>query len=171
MRAFAAPGYLLRDAKIDVRIVYTAFLFLVLIGMITMGAFEMYHIGPTPDRAAAYYRGGESTGQMTFPKTARELVEVTHFHAFTMGVVYLILAHLLLATGLSPRMKRAFIVLGVGGLAGDIVAPWLIRYASAGFAYLQLTAWLAEWVGFGAFVIVPIREMWFSNGRDEFPPE
>jgi len=171
MRAFASNGYLLRDAKLDVRLVYTAFLLLVLIGMITMGVFQLYHIGPTPSRAAAYYRGGESGGQMMFAKTFRELVEVTHFHSFIMGIVYLVLAHLFLATALSLRLKRGFIVLAFLGLGGDLVLPWLIRYVAAGFAYLQLASWLAEWVGFGAFVSVAIVEMWFSNGRDDFPPE
>ena len=171
MRAFASNGYLLRDAKLDVRLVYTAFLLVVLIGMITMGVFQLYHIGPTPSRAAAYYRGGESGGQMMFAKTFRELVEVTHFHSFIMGIVYLVLAHLFLATGLSSGMKRGVIVLAFLGLGGDLVSPWLIRYVAAGFAYLQLASWLAEWTGFGAFVSVPIVEMWFRNGRDEFPPE
>jgi len=59
--------------------VYTAFLLLVLVGMVSMAAFELYHIGPTPSRAAAYYRGGERGGEMAFAKTFRELVEITHF--------------------------------------------------------------------------------------------
>lgn len=171
MRAFAANGYQLRDARLEVRLVYTGFLILVLIGMATMVVFELYHIGPTPSRAAAYYRGGESAGEMTFPKTARQLVEVTHFHTFIMGVVYLVLAHLFLATPLRPQLKRVLIVLAFAGLAGDLVAPWLIRYVAGGFAYVQLASWVAEWIGFGAFIFVPMGEMWLRYGADEFPPE
>ena len=171
MRAFASNGYLLRDAKLEVRLVYTGFLLLVLVGMATMAAFQVYHIGPTPSRAAAYYRGGESGGQMMFAKTFRELVEVTHFHSFIMGIVYVVLAHLFLATSVTRGVKRAFVVLAFAGLAGDLVSPWLIRYVSGVFAYLQLASWVAEWLPFGAFVCVPMAEMWFNNGRDEFPPE
>lgn len=171
MKAFAANGYLLRHAKLDVRLVYTAFLLLVLVGMLSMGAFQLFHIGPTPSRAAAYYRGGESGSQMMFAKSFRELVEVTHFHSFIMGIVYLVLAHLFLATPLSPGLKRGFIVVAFAGLAGDLVSPWLIRYVSGALAYVQLLSWLAEWTGFGAFVAVPIKEMWFSGAGDEFPPE
>jgi hypothetical protein len=171
MRAFAAGGYLLRDARLEVRLIYTGFLALVLIGMATMAAFQLHHIGPTPNRIAAYYRGGEVGAEMTFPKTFRELVEVTHFHSFIMGVVYLVLAHLFVATPVPPSLKQTLIVVGFAGLAGDLVAPWLIRYLSGGFAYLQVTAWVAEWIGFGAFIFVPIIEMWFSDGRAEFPPE
>jgi hypothetical protein len=171
MRTFGASGYLLRDARLEIRLVYTGFLLLVLVGMGTMAAFQVHHIGPTPSAVAAYYRGGEVGGQMTFPKTFRELVEVTHFHSFIMGVVYLVLAHLFVATPLRAAVKQRFIVLAFAGLAGDLIAPWLIRYGAVGFAYLQVAAWVAEWIGFGAFVFVPIGEMWFSDGRSEYPPE
>ena len=171
MRAFAASGYLLRDARFEVRLIYTGFLLLVLLGMVTMAAFQLHHIGPTAARVAAYYRGGEVGGQMTFPKTFRELVEVTHFHSFIMGVVYLVLAHLFIATALRPALKQQLILVAFAGLAGDLVAPWCICYVSGAFAYLQVAAWLAEWVGFGAFICVPIIEMWCSDGRAEFPPE
>ena len=33
MRAFAASGYLLRDARLEIRMVYTGFLLVVLVGM------------------------------------------------------------------------------------------------------------------------------------------
>jgi hypothetical protein len=171
MRAFANNTYLLRNARFEVRVVYTAFLFLVSIGLVTMAAFEVHHIGPTPGAVAAYYRGGERGGEMAFAKTFRELVEVTHFHSFIMGVVYLVLAHLFIATPTSPGIKTFFIVLTFAGLAGDLVAPWLIRYVFGAFAYLQIASWVAEWIGLGAFVTAPIAEMWFSNGREEFPPE
>jgi hypothetical protein len=171
MRAFGANGYLLRDARLEVRLVYTAFLLFVALGMLTTAAFQLRHIGATPSRVAAYYRGGERGAEMAFPKTFRELVEVTHFHSFVMGIVYLVLAHLFIATTVRPALKRGCIVLAFAGLAGDLMAPWLIRYLSATFAYALLVSWLAEWVGFGAFVCVPIGEMWFRNGRAEFPPE
>lgn len=170
MRAFGGNNYLLRDARVEVRLVYTGFLLLVLIGMGTMVAFQVYHIGPTPGRVAAYYRGGEVGGEMTFPKTFRQLVEVTHFHSFIMAVVYLVLAHLFIATTVRPSWKRGLVIVAFGGLVGDMVSPWLIRYLSGAFAYGQLVAWAAEWVGFGAFVLVPIGEMWLDHGG-EFPPE
>lgn len=171
MRSFGSSGYLLREARVEVRLVYSGFLLLALIGFVTMAAFELRHIGPTPDRIAAYWRGGTRGAEMAFPKTFRELVELTHFHAFTMGILYLVLAHLFLATTAGERVKRLGIVLGFGGLVGDLVAVWLIRYVAAAFAWLQLAAWSAEWVGFGLYVYYPVKEMWFGQGRRGFPPE
>jgi hypothetical protein len=165
MRVFGSSGYLLSDARVEVRLVYTGFLVLALIGMATMALLEWKHIGPTPAAIAAYFRGGERDGAMTFPKTFRELVELTHFHAFIMGVVYLVLAHLVLATSAPELVKRVAIVLALAGLIGDLVGVWLIRYVSGAFAWAQVAFWLAEWVGFAAFVYYPLREMWFREGR------
>jgi hypothetical protein len=171
MKAFVSRGYLLRDARLEVRLAYSGFLVLTFIGMITMAAFQLYHIGPSPQRIAAHYRGGDVAGSMTFAKTLRELVEVTHFHSFIMGLVYLVLAHLFIATTAPLVLKYTLLVVAFGGLFADLIAPWLIRYVSAGFVYLQLMAWPAEWIGLGAFVVVPIREMWFTNGLEDVPIE
>ncbi len=171
MKSFAAPSYLLRYARAEVRLIYTGFLLLALVGMATMAAFELHEIGPTPARVATYYRGGDRGGAMAFPKTFRELVEVTHFHSFIMGIVYLVLAHLFIATGVGERWKRALVLLGFAGLAGDLVSPWLVRYVAAGFAYVQVVSWGGEWIGFASFVYFPVREMWFRHEDQEFPPE
>jgi hypothetical protein len=165
MRVFGASGYLLSDARVDVRLAYTGFLVLAAIGMATMAMLQWVHIGPTPGNIATYFRGGEREGAMTFPKTVRELVELTHFHAFIMGVVYLVLAHLVVATSAPDLVKRVAIILAFVGLVGDLVGVWLIRYVSGAFAWAQLGFWIAEWVGFSAFVYFPMREMWFREGR------
>lgn len=165
MRAFGASSYLLSEARLEVRLVYSGFLLLTLVGFLTVAAFQLKHVGPTPADIAVYYRGGERGGTMTFAKSFRELVEVTHFHAFVMAIVYLILAHLLIATRAPEAVKRVAIGAGFVGLVGDLVGAWLIRYVAAGFAYLQVGFWLAEWVAFAAFVFFPMREMWFGNGR------
>jgi hypothetical protein len=171
VRAFGASGWLLSDARVEVRLVYSGFLVLTLLGFLTMAAFQLKHIGPTPDRVATYWRGGERSGEMTFPKTFRELVELTHFHAFMMGMVYLVLAHLFLATTAPPALKRAGIVVAFAGVAGDLIGVWLVRYASAAFGWLLVGSWLCEWAGFGLFFYYPMREMWFRHGREGFPPE
>ena len=171
MRAFASSTYLLSDARFEVRLVYTAFLVLVVVGFLTMAVFQLVHIGPTPGRIAIYYRGGMREMAMVFPKTFRELVEVTHFHAFIVGVVYLVLAHLFLATSVPDWLKRAGIIVAFAGLAGDMIGIWLIRYVSAYFAYTQVLFWGCQWVGCAALVGFPLREMWFQQSRRELPPE
>jgi hypothetical protein len=171
VRSFGASTYLLSDARLEVKLVYSAFLVLALLGLLTMAAFQVKHIGLSPERIATYYRGGTRDMVMTFPKTFRELVELTHIHAFIMGIVYLVLAHLFLATTAPALVKRAAIVLAFVGLAGDLLGVWLVVYVSAAFAYAQLMSWGCQWIGFSAFYFYSVREMWFFRGREALPPE
>lgn len=169
MKQFVARSYRLRDARFDVRLIYTGFLVLTLVGLLTLLAFQLAHIGPTPARIASYYCGGERGDEMVFPKTFRQLVEVTHFHSFIMGTMFLILAHLFVATGVRPSVRRVVIVLAFSGLLGDLVAPWLIRFVAEAFAYFELLSWLAMWIGLGALVFVPLWDMWSGRRIDEPP--
>ena len=170
MRAFSNSGYLLGNARVEVRLVYTGFLVLVTIGLATMAVAQVGHYGLTPGSIAIAVRGGERNGVMAFEKTFRELTELTHFHAFSMGVVYLILAHLIIATRAPRWVKQWSIIGGFAGVTGDIVGLWLVRYVAAAFAWLLLAAWAAEWFSFASFVIFPVWDMWIlgpANREDE----
>lgn len=171
MKQFTASGYLLRHSGLEIRLIYTGFLVLVAIGLLTLFAFQAGEIGPTPARVASYYRGGEHGADMAFEKTFRQLVEVTHFHAFIMGMVYLVLGHLFLATTIDRRLKHAILALAFFGLAGDLIGPWLIRYGAGGFAYLLLAAWIGQWVGFTGLIYCPVKEMWFCHDHNQLPPD
>src|SRR5262249_41576062 len=121
MKSFSNPAYMLANARLEVRLAYTGFLALAAIGMVTMGIVQWGHMGPLPSDIVTYVRGGERAGAMVFPKAFRELVELTHAHAFVMGVVYLILGHLIIATTAPPRVKVWSVALGFAGLTGDVL--------------------------------------------------
>ena len=167
MKAFSNPAYMLANARLEVRLAYTGFLVLVVVGMTTMGLFQWVHIGPWPTDVALHFRGGERDGAMVFPKAFRELVELTHAHAFVMGGVYLILAHLIIATTAPARVKVWAVAAGFGGLLGDVIGVWLIRYVSALFAYTQILAWAAEWASFLVLVYYPLHDMWFFKDDED----
>ena len=165
MRAFGNSGYLLSDARLEVKLAYTGFLLLAAVGFASTAVFQLFHVGPTPALIAIHFRGGERGDVMVFAKTARELMEATHFHAFTMGLVYLVLAHLLLATTASERVKRVAVVVGLVAFAGDLAGGWLVRYGGAGFAPLLLLCWMGQWLAVGAYIYFPLWEMWFRRIR------
>ena len=171
MKAFSNPAYMLANARLEVRIAYTGFLVLVIVGFSTIAIFEFAHMGPWPADIAIHFRGGERAGAMVFPMAFRELVELTHAHAFVMGGTYLILGHLIIATSAPARAKIWAVAGGFGGLIADVLGVWLIRYVSAAFAYTQLLFWAFEWAGFAALIFYPLREMWFRQGRNDLPPE
>ena len=63
------------------------------------------------NRAAAV-EAAPSSEQLTVAVTYRKLLEVTHFHLFTVPVFLLIIAHLFMLTGLSSMAKTAWIAIG-----------------------------------------------------------
>lgn len=160
MKNFTYPAYRLSAASREVRIIYTGFLIFVAVGMLTIGLYQFKRIGATVDLIVAYYRGGELGQEMTYPKTFTQLLETTHFHAFVIGIAFLTLAHIFIATGLTPRVKWSVIGLAFVSSQADIVGPWLIRYGSPAFALVQLFAWLGMWVAYGALILLPLYEMW-----------
>src|SRR4029453_7380870 len=105
VREFGKGGFSLRHAPAPLRLVYAGFLALLAPGVLSQLAFHVGRIGLTPTAVATYYRGGEQGEVMAFPKPAGQLLELTHAHAFTMSVVFLILAHLFVSTSVSDRFK------------------------------------------------------------------
>ena len=161
MREFSKPGFRLAQLSREVKWVYTGFLILVGLGFCTNALFQVTRVGFTLDRIAMYYRGGELEQAMTFPKTFAQLLEITHFHTFLMGVIFLILAHLLIATARSPWLKTSLIILACAGSLGDIASYWLIRYVSPVFAVLQLLSWIGMWIGYGGMLVITLWDMWY----------
>jgi hypothetical protein len=164
VREFGKGGFSLRHAPATLRLVYAGFLALLAPGVLSQLAFHVGRIGLTPTAVATYYRGGEQGEVMAFPKTAGQLLELTHAHAFTMSVVFLILAHLFVSTSVSDRFKVSALAATFLGLFGDLASPWLVRYGAAWFAWLALAEWAAEAAGVLTLVAVT---GWECRGRPE----
>ncbi len=165
MQAFVRRGFQLRTASVETRIAYTGFLLLMLPGLATLVALSIGRMGLHPAAIASYYRGGLT--EMSFPKTFWQLVEVSHFHLFTIPVVLLILSHLLYATPISVRARIWLTAVAFGGALLDAFGPWAVRYGAAGFAYGLLLGW-ACLAGSGiVMVLVTLLSMWGSESLVE----
>lgn len=163
MREFAKGLFKLRSAPRSLRLVYGAFLILAGLGFLTQLGFQLGRIGITPLAVAIYYRGDERGVVMAFPKSFGQMLEITHAHAFMMAVVFLILAHLFASTSGSPQFKGIVLGLTFAGTLGDLLAPWLIRYSAAWWAWFGLAAWIAQ--GAGNLVLVAVSG-WECLGPD-----
>ena len=168
MQTFARRSFQLRTASFETRLAYTGFLVLIVPGLVTLLTLSAGRIGVTPAAIARYYRGGES--ETSFPKAFWQLVEVSHFHLFSVPVVLLILSHLLYATRVSSRTR---VVLTLGTFSGaflEALSPWAIRYWAAEFAYALLLGWLLLGGGALAMVALSLWSMWRPD-RDGGPTE
>ena len=167
MKNFASSSFRLRDASLEIKLVYSMFLVFILGGLATTWVFQFQRIGFNYQRIVAYYLGGEIQGQIFFPKNLNVLLEETHFHTFMMSVVFLVLSHLFLATSLGKRAKLFFIVVTFFSHALDVASTWLIRIQSPVFAYGLMAAWIGLWVGYLGMIGVPLYEMWLGRGLNE----
>jgi len=94
----------------------------------------------TAESVTAYYLGSEQ--EFTQPKSYQSLLEVTHFHLFSMGMLVLTLTHLMLMTDLPTLVKVWLSVVVYGSALADEAAGWLVRYVHPLFAYFKIGAFL-----------------------------
>lgn len=160
MKNFTRRGYRIVDATWETKLLYSFFLVFTLIGLVTIAAYQCAIIGWNPAAIQGHYVGNEAT--MSFPKSFLQLLEITHAHAFIMGLVYLTLAHIVVATRLSDGMKRVLIIGGFIATTLDLLLPWGIRYGSVALAPLMPLAWVLEWVFYLSYILIPLYDMWIK---------
>ena len=148
----------LRDSDRHLRLVYTLFLFLMLAGFLFSFFWAHSMTGLSPQGIADHYRGSDATfGE---PISFRELAEITHFHLFTMPVVFMILVHVLYLTAAGHPIKTMTTWLAFGGVVLDLVSPWLISYVSPVFVVTMLLGDICMTLGFFIMFFIPLHEMW-----------
>lgn len=120
-----------------------------------------------PDEGAPAGAGAAAgaPAALTVAVTYRKLLEVTHFHLFTVPVFLLIIAHLFMLTGLSQRAKVTWIAAGWMAALAHLAAPWLVRYGGAGWAFTYPWSGAALAVTTTVMTLYPVWAMWF--GRPE----
>lgn len=155
-----APSYLRRLDQ-GAKLVYTGFLLLTALGLLTAALLHGDGMGMTAEAAAAYWRGDEA--QMTYAKSYRQLLELTHFHLFTEPVTFLVLAHLYNLGGDTLRRRAIVSVATLGSIVLQIALPWLVVYASATFSVLVLPVHIVLVGGFAYMTAHATREMWGSS--------
>ena len=80
-------------------------MFLGYIALLWLSNALMYfhHMDLRPKSVIAYYLGSEE--EFTQPKSYQGMLEVSHFHLFSMGILAVTLTHLMLMTNFSHRLK------------------------------------------------------------------
>lgn len=166
MKNFTRRGFLIANSSLETKLVYTFFLILIACGLATIAVYQFHIIGWGLEKIQAYYRG--SAEGLHFPKEFLQLLETSHFHAFMMALIYLTLAHILIATRLSSRQKFSLLTIGFLVTLLDLLLPWAIRYGSSHFATGLLITWALQWFTYAAYVVIPLYDMWrrVDNGED-----
>jgi hypothetical protein len=185
MRQFSSSGFRLWNLSLEAKVLYTAFCLMTLAGILSSALYYGELVGARPSGIRRYYAGepdgadappidAPATGgprielpveaapgaPIVVPVTYRKLLEVTHFHLFTMPVVLLIIGHLFFATGVSDRAKLWWMVAASLAVAGHLATPWLVRYASPRLALLHALTGAALTLTMTVLTGGPVLAMW-----------
>jgi hypothetical protein len=88
------------------------------------------------------------------------MMEVSHFHLFSVPVIVLILSHLLYGTPASTRTRLGLTIVTYAGAALELAAPWAVRYLAAGFAVLLLAGWVLLACGMLGMIGISLLSVW-----------
>ena len=184
MRQFASSGFRLWNLGLSAKALYTAFCVLTFLGVVSSALYygdlvgsgtrgiRRYYAGEAPETSAPAEVGAggpaievpedaeRARPPLVVAVTYRKLLEVTHFHLFTMPVVLLIVGHLFLATGLSDRSKLAWIVAASVSVGAHLATPWLVRYLGPALAFLHAVTGLGLTITMTVLTLYPVFAMW-----------
>jgi hypothetical protein len=173
----AGPPGRLRVLPVGAKILYTAFAIATVIALLVSwrlyGAAvgdagpAVYYAGataapaPAPKADAAIELGPEDAKPRAYVDQIpeRKLLEVTHFHLFTIPVYVLILAHLWLLAKVPPWAQHTGVVAAVATTALHLAAPWMVR-GRPGLAFLMGGSGIAMLLTLGVMALGSVIDMW-----------
>ena len=177
MRQFAGSGVRIWNLSREAKAVYTGFLvmslfafgsaFLLADDMVGERGARAYYAGVRNEPPAAHKAGPQlelpdepqrMTVDVAMPY--RKLLEVAHFHLFTVPVFLLIVTHLFMLTGLAPNTKLAWIVAAWATSLFHIAAPFVARYGGPKFSWVFSTSGIAMTVPILFVTLYPAVVMW-----------
>ena len=135
-------------------------MFLAYIGLlwISNGMMYFHRMGLTADSVIVYYLGSEAL--FTQPKSYEGMLEILHFHLFSMGMLAVTLTHLMLMTEFSTRLKIGLSGLIYGSTLADEIGGWLVRFVHPNFAYFKIAAFLVLEFSLVTLLIVVSISLW-----------
>ncbi|HKP59436.1 MAG TPA: hypothetical protein VJV78_22085 [Polyangiales bacterium] len=197
MKDFARASGRLRQLPLLARVTYSIFIAFTLLALVEsawlgadmLGAdlthFDEYYAGAPaaphdqPSAPAATPSGGPSielpsdmpAAAASEPIPLRKLLEVTHFHLFSMPVYLMILSHLFMLCGWSNRAKLSWIAVGTLAVAAHMAAPWLARGGGAAARAFYAGSGALLGISFGLMGALPLFAMWGPDKRRNSVPD
>ncbi|MGH8584578.1 MAG: hypothetical protein ACREWG_17790 [Gammaproteobacteria bacterium] len=133
------------------------FLGYILLLWVSNGLMYFHKMGLTAAAVTRYYLGSEQ--DYTQPISYQSLLEISHFHLFSMGILVMVLTHLMLFVPFAVRLKVWLIGLTFFAAVANEAGGWLVRYVHPGFAYFKIGAFLLLELTLAALVIVVTKAL------------
>ena len=137
---------------------------------VSNGMMYFHKMGLSANSVVEYYLGSEE--KFTQPKSYQSLLEVSHFHLFSMGMLAVTLTHLLLFANVSMGLKIGLSLATFGATIADELAGWLVRFVHPAFAYFKIASFLTLEASLAALVVVVGASLWTQRAalRDSDEP-
>jgi len=116
------------------------------------GMLFFHKMGLSAEAVSSYYLGSEL--QFTQPKSYQSMLEVTHYHVFSMGMLVLTLTHLMLMIDLPVRIKVFLSVAVYLSAIADELGGWMVRYLHPQFAYFKIAAFVVLEISLATLIII-----------------
>ncbi|MDH5672780.1 MAG: hypothetical protein OEZ06_11560 [Myxococcales bacterium] len=183
MKDFIRPRGRLRALPVYARVVYSVFLFFTLAALgltvwltdemvgVDLSGLDAFYAGAAGEQAPA---GDDSSGAGPVlelpdelvqpaapePMALRHLLEVSHFHLFSMPVYLMILSHIFMLSRLGDRTKLLWIGIASLSVAAHMAAPWAARASATGAGLFYGLSGAALGLSFLVMSLLPLVEMW-----------
>jgi len=121
---------------------------------VSNGLMFFHRMALTPQSVIDYYLGSEAL--FTQPKSYEGMLEVLHFHLFSMGILVLTLTHLMLMTQFSTTLKIVLSVTTYVSALADELGGWLVRFVHPLFAWFKVGAFIMLELSLASLLVVVI---------------
>lgn len=162
---FAYQRFRLWRAPLPTRVLLTLFNGTIVLATAVGILMFRVRMGLSPAGARDYYLGNEGTAapgaDMQFARSFKELLDVTHDHAFSQPFLFFVLCHIFALTRVDDGIKIAVYVASFVTIVVDLGVPYLIRFVSPAWAPLQVVNSVVMTVALLALLVVPTYEMWW----------
>lgn len=118
-------------------LMFLAYMFL---QAISNGMMYFHRMDLTVESVITYYCGNEE--QFIPAKSYEGMLEVLHFHLFSMGMLAVTLTHLMLMTEFSTTLKIWLSSLTYFSAIAEELSGWLVRFVHPQFAYFKIGTFL-----------------------------
>jgi hypothetical protein len=129
-------------------LMFLAYMFL---QWISNGMMYFHRMDLTFNSVVTYYCGNEE--QFIPAKSYEGMLEVLHFHLFSMGMLAVTLTHLMLMTDFSTRLKIWLSSLTYFSAIAEVLAGWLVRFVHPHFAYLKIAMFITLELSLFALIV------------------
>ncbi len=97
-----------------------------------------------------------------FPKSYREILDITHVHTFTIPLIIFVMSRILSMTLIRDWIKITIYGTAFTGIIMNLSGPLLVRFKSDVFSISIIISYFLLGICFVAFISVPMFEMWFK---------